>query len=126
MRYKARFVTGWVNLSIVVGLILCLGIGAGAQEQSPPLVRSDAPHPPQTPRSEDDWSAQQQKDLARKLNLQRQEDIKKDAEKLLELATELKQSVDKSTENTLSLDVIKKADQIEKLAKAVKEKMKGP
>jgi len=64
--------------------------------------------------------------MARKVNLQRQEELKKDTEKLLELATELKQSVDKADENTLSLEVIKKADQIEKLAKSVKEKMKGP
>jgi len=64
--------------------------------------------------------------MTRKLNAQRQVDIKKDTEKLLELATELKQAVDKTTENTMSLDVIKKADQIEKLAHSVKEKMKGP
>jgi len=63
--------------------------------------------------------------MEKKANLQPQEEIKKDSEKLLELATELKQSVDKSSENTLSLDVIKKAEQIEKLAKTVKEKMKG-
>ena len=64
--------------------------------------------------------------MAEKLNFQRQQEIKKDTDKLLKLATELKQSVDKSTANTLSLDVIKKADEIEKLAKSVKEKMKGP
>ena len=64
--------------------------------------------------------------MARKVNLQRQEELKKDTEKLLELATELKQSVDKTDENTLSLEVIKKADQIEKLAKSVKDKMRGP
>ena len=63
--------------------------------------------------------------MDKKANLQRQEDIRKDAEKLLELATELKQAVDKSNEHTLSLDVIKKAEQIEKLARNVKEKMKG-
>ena len=63
--------------------------------------------------------------MEKKQNLQRQEDLKKDTEKLLELATELKQYVDKSNENTLSMDVIKKADQIEKLAKSVKDKMKG-
>jgi hypothetical protein len=72
------------------------------------------------------WQEQQQKDMAKKANLERQQEIKKDSEKLLELATELKQSVDKSNENTMSLDVIKKAEQIEKLAKSVKEKMKGP
>ena len=64
--------------------------------------------------------------MDKKANLQRQQDIQKDTEKLLELATELKQAVDKSSENTLSLDVIKKAEQIEKLAKTVKDKMKGP
>ncbi|MGA2371110.1 MAG: hypothetical protein ACLPPV_17130 [Candidatus Korobacteraceae bacterium] len=64
--------------------------------------------------------------MAKKINLQRQDELKKDTEKLLELATELKQSVDKTDANTLSLEVIKKADQIEKLAKSVKEKMKGP
>jgi len=37
----------------------------------------------------------------------------------------LKQYVDKSNENVLSLDVLKKAEAIEKLARSVKEKMKG-
>ena len=70
-------------------------------------------------------SPDQRHDLQKKFNVQRQQEIKKDTDKLLQLATELKQSVDKSTENTLSLDVIKKAEQIEKLAKTVKDKMKG-
>lgn len=64
--------------------------------------------------------------MEKKRNLQRQEEIKRDSEKLLELATELKQYVDKSNENTLSMDVIKKAEEIERLAKNVKQKMKGP
>jgi hypothetical protein len=37
----------------------------------------------------------------------------------------LKQYVDKSNENTLSLDVVKKAEEIEKLARSVKDKMKA-
>ena len=59
------------------------------------------------------------------LNKQRQTDLQKDTDRLLELATQLKQYVDKSNEHTLSLDVVKKADEIEKLAKSVKDKMKG-
>jgi hypothetical protein len=51
--------------------------------------------------------------------------LKRDSEKLLELATELKQYVDKSGENVLSMDVIKKCDEIEKLSKSVRGKMKG-
>jgi DNA anti-recombination protein RmuC len=72
------------------------------------------------------WSQQQKRDMLKKQNEQRQQEIKKDTDQLLELATELKQYVDKTNENIISLDVIKKAEQIEKLAKTVKDKMKGP
>ena len=64
-------------------------------------------------------------DREKALNKQRQTNLQKDTDRLLKLATELKESVDKSNEHTLSLDVIKKAEEIEKLAKSVKEKMKG-
>jgi hypothetical protein len=71
------------------------------------------------------WSQQQKRDMLKKQNEQRQQDLKKDTDQLLTLATELKQYVDKTNENIISLDVIKKAEQIEKLAKNVKDKMKG-
>jgi hypothetical protein len=67
-----------------------------------------------------------ERDMAKRANLERQADIKRDTDKLLKLATELKESVDKTTESTLSLDVVKRAEEIEKLAHSVKEKMKGP
>jgi len=98
-------------------------IGAGAA-QIPEASQPQIPGAQQHER-DDPWTAQQKHNMEKKQNLQRQEDLKKDTEKLLELATELKQYVDKSNENTLSMDVIKKADQIEKLAKSVKDKMKG-
>ena len=50
--------------------------------------------------------------------------LRRDTEKLLFLAEELKQHVDKTGPNVLSMDVIKKAQEIEKLAKSVKERMK--
>jgi hypothetical protein len=40
------------------------------------------------------------------------------------MAIALKAEVDKTTKDTLSLGVIRKADEIEKLAKTVREKMK--
>ena len=52
--------------------------------------------------------------------------LKKDTDKLLKLSAELKEYVDKSDENVLSLNVVRKAEEIEKLAKSVKDKMKGP
>ncbi len=68
--------------------------------------------------------AQQERERARARNKDRQEKLKADTDKLLQLATELKQYVDKTNENILSIDVIKKTDEIEKLAKSVREKMK--
>jgi len=58
-------------------------------------------------------------------NKQRQQQIKRDTDKLLQLATELKLSVDKTDENQLSLEVIRKAEEIEKLARTVREKMRA-
>ncbi|HKF20233.1 MAG TPA: hypothetical protein VKE93_01615 [Candidatus Angelobacter sp.] len=61
---------------------------------------------------------------AKELNKKRQDDIRNDTTKLLQLATELKDAVDKSNEHVLSLDVVRKADEVEHLARRVKEKMK--
>jgi hypothetical protein len=61
---------------------------------------------------------------AREANKKRQQEIQSDTDKLFELANELKEAVGKSNEHVLSLDVIRKADEVEKLAHRVKEKMK--
>jgi len=57
-------------------------------------------------------------------NAERRKQISDDSARLLKLATDLKTEVDKTTKDTLSLSVIRKADEIEKLAHGVKEKMK--
>jgi hypothetical protein len=56
---------------------------------------------------------------------QRQLQLRHDTEKLLALAAELKLHVDSTGANVLSLDVIKKAQEIQKLAKSVQEKMRN-
>jgi hypothetical protein len=66
-----------------------------------------------------------EKYLEKGRNQQRQEQIKHDTEKLLQLATELKIYVDRSNENVLSMEVVKKAEEIEKYAHNVKEEMKA-
>lgn len=58
-------------------------------------------------------------------NEDRQKRLVADTDKLLALATDLKTEVSKTNKDTMSIDVIKKADEIEKLAHSVKEKMKG-
>lgn len=64
-----------------------------------------------------------QRKQAQAANLQRQADIKKDTEKMLQLISELNAYVQKDNQNILSVDAIKKAEQIEKLAHSVKSKM---
>jgi len=54
----------------------------------------------------------------------RQKKLSEDTDKLLALAIELKERVDKTNKDVLSVDVIKKADEIEKLARSLKERLK--
>lgn len=72
-----------------------------------------------------DVFAEAQKENARRANAERQLAIKNDTAKLLQMANELQEYVDKTNENILSLEVVKKAEQIEKLARSVREKMKA-
>ncbi len=94
--------------TIIAGLVLA-GVFARAQ-----FV------PPSASQAEKDMHQQQ----LREANKKRQQDLKNDTDKLFQLATELKEAVDKTNENMLSLDVVRKADEVEKLAKRVREKMK--
>jgi hypothetical protein len=78
--------------------------------------------PPQSQQS------QAEKDMlerqVREANKKRQQDIRDDTERLFQLSSELKEAVEKSNEHLLSLEVVRKAEEVEKLAKKVKDKMK--
>ncbi len=55
-----------------------------------------------------------------------EKDIKKKVEKLYELATELKAEVEKTdSSKVLSLSLVRKAEEIEKLAREIKNRSKG-
>src|SRR3974390_492403 len=111
--------------AVVLLLGMLLGVGAAAEIPNPKIPEIPTPGAQRERTAEDALSPEQKRELAKKQNEMRQQEIRKDTDKLFELATELKQYVDKTNENVLSMDVIKKAEQIEKLAKSVKEKMKG-
>jgi len=57
-------------------------------------------------------------------NLQRQVEIRRDTDRMLQLTAELKDFLEKGQQGVMSVDAIKKAEQIEKLAHSVKSKMK--
>jgi hypothetical protein len=113
-------ITPWLLALLLMVGSLCFAQHTTNSQGFPPPPRPVAPANP-----DDVARAEMEKEMAKAANKQRQEQIKTDTDKLLKLATELKQYVDKSNENTLSLDVVKKAEEIEKLAHNVKEKMKG-
>lgn len=64
---------------------------------------------------------------SRKLALEENEkDIKKKIQKLFRLATELKDEVEKTDSiNVLSVAMLKKADEIERLAKEIRTRARG-
>ncbi len=81
-------------------------------------------HPGQPPPGMGPLEREMAERRAREANKQRQEEIRTETQKLFQLATELKAAVEKTDEHMLSLEVVRKADEVEKLAKKVKEKMR--
>jgi DNA-binding transcriptional regulator GbsR (MarR family) len=109
----------------LLSLCLCAVPGFSQSRQTaPPPVRSGDVNPTMT--DEEEARARITHDMEKKAAKERVAALKTDTDKLLKLSVELKQYVDKSDENVLSLDVIKRAEEIEKLAHSVREKMKGP
>lgn len=110
-------------------LALMFGVAGAAIAQNPmeraqsPIVRTDF-NPAYASMDENQQSMAQA--MAKRANRERQMRMKADTEKLFKLAEELKHSVGESNENILSVDVIERANEIEKLAHSVKEKMRGP
>ena len=91
-----------------------------------PLVRSQAAESsdPQFKAHKSYDEVKRDNDRMKAMNKDRAKRIRRDTDKLLQLATELKQYVDQTNENVMSVDVIKKAEEVEKLAKNIREKMK--
>ena len=119
---------------VLIVLILAAGQSASSQRHSKSKnpatavllaqVRADDPQYGRD-RNKDPMTEKIEKDQAKAMIKERHKALKRDTDRLLELATELKQYVDKTDENMLSLDVLKKSEEIEKLAHSVKSKMKG-
>jgi hypothetical protein len=107
-----------------VALLRFASFQAFAQQSTPPPATP--PHIGDLPTGEDEARSRLARDMEKKAAKARAAALKTDTDKLLKLSVELKDYVDKADENVLSLDVIKKAEEIEKLAKSVKDKMRGP
>lgn len=117
-------------LACFTALAAIAGVARPGQQNAPgmPLKAEMPDHQPnRLPDVNQQMEAQEQQAKQQNFaaaNAERKKQIADDSAKLLKLATELKTEVDKTTKDTLSLGVIRKADEIEKLAHNVKEKMK--
>lgn len=77
----------------------------------PQITLPDSPHP-----------NERQKQALVDYNFKK---LKKHAAHLAELAKALQKDIEKSNENVLSLEIVKKANEVEKLAKKVKNEARG-
>ena len=105
---------------IIFGAVVSLAVSSSPGAQQGPPVRQG-----REVRTLDPEMERMEREQARARNKQRQEALRKDTERLLQLATQLKDYVGKTNEHVLSLEVLKKAEEIEKLARSVKDKMKA-
>jgi hypothetical protein len=117
------------SVACVVALgLLCCAATAAQQAPSPnpekPIILPEANRLPDANQQMEMREQQAKAQNYAAANAERKKQIADDSTKLLKLATDLKAEVDKTTKDTLSLNVIRKADEIERLAHNVKEKMK--
>lgn len=98
-------------VSLAFAVLILITVCGTAQSQSLSLIGgAPAAH-----------MAQERQQMAAE---ERQKKMLSDADQLVVMAQKLKVSVDKSNKDTLSLDVIREAERIEKLARQVRETMR--
>lgn len=114
-------------LRILVLLALSAAVAAHAQQiptQSPQQPTMPGMSPNSNGPEPDPSLRHMTEQMAIKRNSERQQQIVNDTAHLLQLAQELNGEVSKSNKDQLSVSVVKKADEIEKLAKTIKDKMR--
>lgn len=107
------------------------GLAAHAQQQQPvsPIHEPGAPAEASgfgntNPNAHDPEQAHMMREMSKDRNALRQKEIVDDTNQMMDLIKSLKDDVDKSSKDQLSLTVVNTAAEIEKLAKSVKEKMR--
>jgi len=125
-----------VRLLCAAALVMGMLLGASRLQAYRAQQATPVPTPPQitipngtatsSNASEmDPLLARQQELRLRMAEEDRHKRMVNDADKLLELATELKTDVDKSTKNETPVAALRKAEEIERLAHDVKERLKN-
>lgn len=129
-RLRAWAAQGGVRLTLCVTLLLVGSAQAAGPAQVSSNGGSNAPPPARGfgAARDSDLPAENeraQEQMADRRNTDRQKQLVADTEKLFELAQQLRDEVAKSNKDQLSIPVVKRSEEIEKLARSVKEKMRG-
>jgi hypothetical protein len=111
------------HLRAIAGVTAGLFVSALASSGQDPFPAKTSPVRP----GEDDPNLNPNAKNTTKLRLEdNQKEIRKNIEKLFDLASQLKAEVEKTdSTSVLSLAMVKKAEEIEKLARLIKERAKG-
>jgi hypothetical protein len=99
-------------------------VGKGLLQNSYPQIPSAVNRMPDAPQMNGFNESRQRQLQFDAVNAERKRQLGDDTAMLLKLAADLKIEADKTDKDTLSLNVIRKAAEIEKLAHTVKERMK--
>jgi hypothetical protein len=114
MKSRRKFLTNMIAAGMPAGILALL---PAAQ------LPSARPQNPQQQKDDDSNAPKIDPKLILEAN---QKEIKKNVEKLYDLASELKAEVEKTDSvHVLSMAMLRKADEIEKLAKEIKSRAKG-
>ncbi len=118
------------RLMLTLAAVACFGSGWTKAQQEAPLGGSSPPVNRgglEGDRVKDApvINPQMQEQMENRRNSDRQKQLVADTEKLFQLAQQLRDEVAKSNKDQLSVPVVKKSEEIEKLARTVKERMRG-
>lgn len=118
-----RFVRSACAGAALCALLLALASPSASSQVEQQLPPSLAPRTNNSPDRDSSYRKMTER-MAKERNNERQKKIVADTAKLLAMAQKLNDEVSHSTKNELSVDVVKQAAEIEKLAKSIKEKMR--
>jgi hypothetical protein len=117
MESRRKFLATIVSVGVPAGVLTLM---PGAQVGA---TRATHPQNPQQPKDDDSNPPKLDPKLILEAN---QKEIKRNVEKLYDLASELKAEVEKTDSvHVLSVAMLRKTDEIEKLAKEIRSRAKG-
>lgn len=115
------------RIHAVMALWLVFSLNAGGQTQQSNAGATGTNQPPTSTSQKESGAPPQTQPASKTLSPaeQKRAELLADTEKLYRLTQELKAEVAKSNKDTLSVSVVKKAQEVERLAKSIKERSRA-